>query len=254
MSPINKLQDIVMDRIVVIIPTYNRKLHLQQVLHNLSNQIIDDIELRILVAIDGSDDGTEEMIKREFPTVNYIKGSGDWWYTKSMNEAFAGVLRLFPDYVLTMNDDVKLSSNYVSELYQSIKKQNQPCIMGSVSVTESLPHQITFSGVRDIKWWRYQQVNYIQPFTVVDVSALKGVQPSKVLPGRGMLIPIRALKELNGFNETLPQYGSDDDFCLRAQKKGFRIYVNYKAVVYSHRCREPYCEKFFMGFYKIIWQ
>ncbi len=223
-----------MDKIAVVIPTFNRKNYLRDVIDDFNNQKNGDFELQLIVVVDGSTDGTVEMIIRDYPEIKMIKGNGDWWYTKSMNEGFKKAVDLDVDYVLTMNDDVQLPMDYVDQLHKAQKEKGNGCIMGSISLTKSSPLKITFAGVPEIKWWRYKQVNYITPFSEVKLEDLKGIKPTQVLPGRGMLIPIERLTELNFFDEAMVQYGSDDDFCLRANKKDIPVFVSFEAIVYSY--------------------
>ena len=223
-----------MKRIFVVIPTFNRKEYLRNVLTDIQNQETHCFSIDVVVVVDGSTDGSIEMLKDDFPLVHCVLGDGIWWYTKSMNMGFQEAIRQSADLVLTMNDDVRLESNYVSNLFSAWKEQANCSIMGSISVTVDEPCKITFSGVKKITWWRYKQVNYIEAFKTVDTDKLTGIKPSAVLPGRGMLIPVISLKALNYFDPNLIQYGSDDDFCLRASKLGFPVFVSYDAVVYSH--------------------
>lgn len=223
-----------MKKLFFIIPTFNRKEYVQRVLLDIKNQEKGDFEISIVFVIDGSNDGTVEMIKNEFPEVHTVFGTGSWWYTKSMNEGFQLADKLNADLVLTMNDDVRLRPNYVKNIFQAWQEKGSNCIMGSISVSVEEPYQITFSGVKKITWWRYKQINYITPFSEIELDKMTGIKPSTVLPGRGMLIPMNILKDLKYFDKNLVQYGSDDDFCLRAQKLGYSVFVSYDAVVYSH--------------------
>jgi GT2 family glycosyltransferase len=223
-----------MQKLATVIPTFNRKAHLAQVIKDLQAQNVEDLCHDIIVVVDGSTDGTLEMLSEVFPDVHVVNGEGDWWYTRSMNEGFQYAHGLYPDVVLTMNDDVRLPANYLSELLKSYNTQIGRCVMGSLSVTESQPHKVTFSGIKEIKWWRFKYVPHLSHYSRVDLSEMTGVRDSKVLPGRGMLIPAKLLKELRGFDASLIQYGSDDDFCLRAAKQGVDIRVCYDAVVRSY--------------------
>ncbi len=223
-----------MKKIFFVIPTFNRKEYVRKVLLDIRNQEMGDYEISTIMVIDGSDDGTSEMMHQDFPNVHCLYGTGSWWYTKSMNQGFQLANKLGADIVLTMNDDVRLKADYVKNIFSAWKKNGENCIMGSISVTVEEPFKITFSGVKKIRWWRYKQVNYISPFTPINLNELSGTKKSVVLPGRGMLIPVNILRELNFFDKKLVQYGSDDDFCLRAQKKGYPVFVSYDSVVFSH--------------------
>ena len=96
-----------MIKIAAIIPTFNRKKKLSIILKQLQAQVFQKkIFLEIVVVIDGSSDGTLEMIKTQYPTVHVVLGNGNWWYTKSMNKGFQYAQKLSPDFILTINDDV----------------------------------------------------------------------------------------------------------------------------------------------------
>jgi len=246
--------------ITVVIPTFNRKSYLAQTIRDLMAQediVFDDSVMQesppsnwhmlwetpavwpaprvsIVVVDDGCTDGTSEMLRDEFPQVHVVRGEGDWWYTRSMNEGFELAYSLEPNYVLTMNDDVRLPADYIHNIYTAIKEAKGVCIMGSISVTESSPERITFSGVKDINWWRFKYTHHMPHYSEIDTMKVSGTKESKVLPGRGMLIPTALLKSLNGFDPDLIQYGSDDDFCLRAATNGARVMVSYDAVVRSY--------------------
>jgi GT2 family glycosyltransferase len=56
--------------------------------------------------------------------------------------------------------------------------------------------------------------------------------PSVTLMTRGMLIPIKVFEEIVFFDEkNFPQYGSDEDFSIRANKSEFQCFVSYNAIV-----------------------
>ena len=77
-NPINKLS--------VIIPTYNRKNYLSSLLAQLKKQVLSNVEMSIIAVVDGSTDGTPEMLGSKFPEVSIVHGNGQWWWTKSINE------------------------------------------------------------------------------------------------------------------------------------------------------------------------
>ena len=44
---------------------------------------------------------------------------------------------------------------------------------------------------------------------------------------------MQIIRELKYFDEkNFPQYGSDDDFCLRALEKGYPVYISWDAKVF----------------------
>lgn len=222
------------EKLSVVIPTFNRKSYLEKIITQVLKQDVADVEISIVVVVDGSTDGTVEMLESNFPDVHIVRGDGDWWYTKSMNEGFKKAAQLNPDFVLTLNDDIEIKANYLSSLRDAYQSVESGSVMGSLSVSIEKPYLVTCSGnIETSKFWG--RTRHLIPFlSVVDPSELKGIHKSLTLPGRGMFIPIDTLRQLNNFEERLIQYHSDTDFCLRAKKQGHQVYVSYDACVFSH--------------------
>jgi GT2 family glycosyltransferase len=218
----------------VIIPTYNRRELLRNVLGQLSRQPVPaGTSVQITVVADGSSDGTQDMIRDEFPDVRIVEGTGDWYYTKSMNEGFKSLPDAKTDYVLTLNDDIILCDRYIERILESVNKVEPGSVIGSITFTNSDPKRVFFAGVRKFIAWRQKEVGYCRRLLVADPGSFTGIHPSIVLPGRGMLIPYNILTELNFFDETFKQYLSDYDFCFRAREHGYQVYVSHDAQIIS---------------------
>ena len=91
----------------------------------------------IFVVVDGSSDGTYEMLNEEFSHVIIIKGNGNWWYTKSINKGIKETINYKCDYVLTLNDDIIFNSNYLEKLIEDQHKCGPESVMGSLSFYNS---------------------------------------------------------------------------------------------------------------------
>ncbi len=196
--------------------------------------MIDKIINHIIVVNDGSTDGTDEMLKNNFSEVHIVKGTGDWWYTKSMNEGFKFAEQFQPDYILTLNDDVEIKKNYINSILEDIKKVETDSIMGTVSFTISKPHRISFGGIYKFDFWRLKEHHYFSKYSQRTPSSLSGIKTSVILPARGMLISYKVLKKLNYFDEKFIQYGSDTDFTLRASRSGIKVYISYNSVIFEN--------------------
>jgi GT2 family glycosyltransferase len=221
-------------KIGVVIPTHNRKEALRRVLTQLATQHLDHrTQIIAVVVVDGSTDGTLEMLRSTFPEVRVVKGNGDWWYTKSMNMGFKYLVGHSVDRVLTFNDDCEIENNYIKTLVDASREVEGESIIGSIGLTAGSTHRIFFSGVKSVDWRLYRSEVYHAFLEPCDPSTLTGLHPSVLLPGRGMLIPMKVLKSLDYFDEIFPQYGSDDDFCLRAIARNIRVYVSWDARVFS---------------------
>ena len=244
-------------QITIVIPTFNRKSFLKQIITNLYDQDIKNVDVKIIVVNAGSTDGTLEMLNKEFSDVIVINGSNSWWYTKSMNEGFKLAKKHNPDFVLTLNDDIKINNNYLSKLLEAVCNCPPNSIIGSITYTNTLPHQLFSSGVIKIIKWRNKYVKYHKSFANIEPEKLSGLHKTKGVPGRGMLIPFCVLEELHYFDEKFAQYHSDFDFCMRASKCGYFSFISWDAIIFcyvdqtasgSSFLKTPF-QKFFKGFF-----
>lgn len=222
--------------ITIIIPTYNRKNHLKNILNQLCKQELDkDLKIEIIVVVDGSVDGTIEMLEQDYSSVHIIKGSGNWWFTKCINKGFEYGNKLSTDFFLLLNDDVEIENNYISMLWYSyLALQDNNAILGSISYAFSNKEKIIEAGSYHYNKFTGKYNRYFVTGTLVKPNKLKGAHKVVELPARGTLIPHKIVEELNGYDERFVQYASDTDFCNTARKRGHLIYISYDAKIFCN--------------------
>lgn len=223
-----------MNKIAAIIPTFNRKDSLKRLLTCLENQKLNHLQLILIVVVDGSTDGTLEMIESAFPNVHVIHGDGSWWYTKSINEGFKLALKFKVHYVLTLNDDLFVKEDYISQIFNSYHNQKELCIMGSITLTNDSSPKIYSSGIKKYNKIMDKAIPYLPFLSNPPNDLLFGTHKTMGLPGRGTLIPVEAIQKLFLFDSKFKQYHSDADFSLRAEKKGYKSYISWDAKIYSN--------------------
>lgn len=202
---------------------------------------------------DGSIDGTFEAITTEYPEVHLLRGTGDWWWTKSTNEGIKFAITMGADTILILNNDTIFNEDYLSKMV-NMSRDNPEAIIGSLDITKEEPQRIFFSGVKRIIWWRAKQIKYHKGYDHYDPD-MKGLHKSICLNGRGTVIPVEVFNK-TGFldEEHLPQYASDFDFTIRADKAGVPTLISWDALVYSYvkqtGAGKPFIKQSFGAFLK----
>ncbi len=220
-------------KLAIIIPTFNRKDSLLQVLEALEKHDINDFLLSTVVVADGSSDGTQEAVRSRFPGVTILEGNSHWWWTKSVNEGCKWALKNNSDAVLLLNDDIRLDPHYFKHLLKAVEKEPH-AIIGSLNITEENKRRIYFSGAQKVSWWLGKLQRY-HTFLALCPAELSGLHKSVVLPGRGLWIPIWVFEKIGFFDQqALPQYKADYDFVLRAVKHNIPAFISWDAVIYTH--------------------
>ena len=217
-------------RLWVCIPVFNRLALTVRCLESLAVQ--DCPDYRIVLCDDGSTDGTSAFVRERYPEVVVLEGDGNLWWTGATNRCIEYVLgQCKPDdAIVTLNNDLEVESDYLSEL--SRVAQCYPGALIGSAAYDIHTGDLVDPGFRH-SWWR-ASARRLDPVVdhLRDDPSLAAVTH---LPGRGTLIPISVLHVIGLFDfKRLPQYGADYDLSFRAARRGYPIFIAYRAKVLSH--------------------
>lgn len=219
--------------IAVVIATYNRVKFLRKLLSQIHSARTSELSILTIVVDDGSKDGTRKMILENYPETIIINGEGNWWWTRCMNEGFKKAVEIKAEYVLIINDDNEVAEDYFEILLQDYNGIPRGSILGSMSVSAGNPSLIEMSGTKSFNRWLLKAEDYLKPYSPVNNSC-SGIYPTYTLSGRGTVIPCILFHQIGYYNERLPQYGSDDEFILRARKYGVGTFISWNLKIYNH--------------------
>jgi GT2 family glycosyltransferase len=229
--------------IYVTIPVYNRKALLRNCL--LSFRAQSNQNFRIVVTDDGSTDGTEDMLKTEFPEVTVLKGDGNLWWTGSINKAITHVLSSCndDDHILVINDDLEVPTDYIANYY-TLAERYPRSLIGSV-VTDFHDRDLIVGGGVVVKNWitgSWEALNAGKSLA----SFGRGHVEENVfyLTGRGTLIPVEVFRKLGIYNNKHYTQCGDTELPIRAKKAGYRLLVSYDVPVYSHKGHTVHKEEY----------
>lgn len=223
----------------IVTPVHNRRELTRQCLTDLSKQTYR--QFRTIVVDDGSTDGTDEMIRQEFPDVIVIRGDGNLWWTEATNWGVRYAQENpttgnEENFVLTLNDDTEVQPDYLQTLLDAYER-HKPCLVGSPSVDSEHPNKLEFAGTHSELYFaggRGLAEDYNYDYR--ELQRRTDHVESDSLPGRGTLIPMRVFDEVGLFDsKNFAHYMADIEFSVRAKKAGYRLIVNTKSVVYEYK-------------------
>lgn len=184
----------------------------------------------VIVTDNGSQDGSVEMLRNEFPQVQVIQNDANEGYTKPMNQALrAGrgqfLMQLNPDTLpqagfldelvafMETHPDVGICSPKVLNRDGSLQLQ---CRRGEArpwntltymtGLSKLFPKRKTFSGYL---------MTYLPEDEIAEVKAVSG---------SCMLIRREVVEQIGYLDEAFFAYQEDSDFCLRARGAGWKVY------------------------------
>jgi glycosyltransferase involved in cell wall biosynthesis len=206
----------------IIVPVYNRKNEVEELLQSAENLDFDRTEFEFLFVDDGSSDKLGEFIK------NYSSESGlnlRYIYQQNSGPAEArnnGMANCDANFMLFLDSDCILPAQWLKTIDQSIKKQKYDAFGGPDTYHES------FSPV--LKAVNYSMTSFI------GTGGIRGSEKSveKFYPRSfNMGISKAVYNKIGGMR--LRYYGEDTDFSARIYDAGFKVGLISDAFVYHKR-------------------
>ncbi len=213
--------------ICIVIPVHNRIKYTIKCLISLQNQIVSTDH--IIVVDDGSTDGTKKTLNRQFPQVIVLQGNGSLYWTASINMGIKFALQIGADYILTLNNDTVASPDFIEKMVFSATK-NPRALLGALDI-DMITKKPYYGG--EIFNWRSSTSKYL--LNSLKREEQRGLHEVSLFPARGLFIPRLVFESIGLFEQKqLPHYLADYDFTQLARKKGFKIYCNYEARLYTY--------------------
>ena len=176
----------------VVISTKNRKDDLRRALQSCLKQTAAP---EILVIDDGSTDGTEAMVRREFPSVRFVREEVSKGYIVRRNQ---GARLANADVIVSIDDDAEfISPNTVA---QTLSEFSDPRI-----AAVAMP----FVNVND------------SPDVRQRAPSANGIFLKESFTGTAHALLRRAFLAVGGYREALFHQGEEEDLCIRLLDAGY---------------------------------
>ena len=209
-------------RISVVIPTYQRCASVRRTLEALARQTMAASEYEVIVPIDGSDDGTKEMIERfQAP----YRLSALWQPNQGRAAARNAGIRIAQGHlVVFLDDDMEPVADFLLAHCDAHPPGSRRAVVGPVPIladAASPPIVHYRRGGMKTHLDRLAQPEYKLGFRDVYSGNLS--------------LPRDVLREVGGFDETFKLYGHEDyELALRLVKAGVELGYSPQAMAHQH--------------------
>jgi GT2 family glycosyltransferase len=230
--------------VVVIILTYNQR---EKTLRCLASLLAaETTPPDVLVWDNGSQDGTAEAIREEFPGVLCHHHPVNLGVASGRNAAVALASEVFnPTHLLFLDNDMLLEPGFVSALLQSFQADGR--IGQSQAKLRFMydRHRLNDGGGCHINFalGQTRPVGYGE----IDQGQYDTVKPC-IACGGAMMVRADLFGQLGGFDTNFDPFGPEDiDFSIRLVKAGYRALYVPSAMAYhevSHTFGEGYGEAY----------
>jgi len=222
--------------VCALLTCFNRRDMTLECLRALgANQGLELVDLRAVLVDDGSNDGTAQAVRAEFPWVDVVTSDGNLFWCRGMHLAFETALRTGFDHYLWLNDDTMLWPDALARLLaceaqlrlqidhtdhtehiEHTEQTDRPVIIVG-STADPVSGVCTYGGHR--RPWR------LRPFSVELVEPGADAQRCDTLTGNVVLIPARAAKRVGNLDPRFEHAMGDTDYGLRARGCGVELWV-----------------------------
>jgi len=202
-------------QISVIILNHNGEEFLVDCLDSLIQQDYPKDLIDIVVADNGSTDGSIELIEKKYKDVRIIKNEKNMGFGKGNNLAVAEV---DSEFVAFLNNDMRVEKDWLSNLVFAIDEENGIVCTGSKILDWEGEHIDFAGGIVNFMGMGVQK-DYKKRVAEVDVA-------NKFIPfacGGAMLIKRDMFLSLGGFDEDYVFYNEDVDLGWRLWLKGLKV-------------------------------
>lgn len=219
-------------QVTIIVPVFNAYEDLKACLNSVINQTKHPYQLLII------DDASTDVRIRQllktylniYPNISVVYNDKNLGYTATINK---GCRLAGSGDVVLLNSDTQVTSNWLRKLYDCAKSERNVATVTPLSNSAgvfSVPRRNMTNEVYD--WISTDKMGKL-----VEQLSMK-LRP-RVPTGNGfcMYVTRPALEIVGGFDEkNFPRgYGEENDFCMRAGKRGFIHLIEDSTYIYHKR-------------------
>ncbi len=205
--------------IKILILNWNGKRLLKPCLDSVT--AIDYHNYSVMVIDNGSLDGSLDMVKRNYPTVECMALEQNYGFAGGYNRCFSRLTENTSEYLLLLNNDTEVDSNILNGFIQAIEKFGDNQIYGGKIYYQGNPKKIWYAGGKvNIKWGHISH----RGLRKTDAEQFSIPCKTDYITGCCLFTSIDVINKLNGFDERFNMYGEDVDLCLRAKDKDIFCY------------------------------
>ncbi|MCB0463448.1 MAG: glycosyltransferase family 2 protein [Flavobacteriaceae bacterium] len=233
----------------VVILNYNVKFFLELCLKSVE-QAITEIDAEIIVVDNNSSDGSCEMVKQKFPSVELISNQNNVGFAKANNQ---GVKAAKGEYICILNPDTVVAEDTFLQLLEFAKTKSDLGAVGCKLIDGSghfLPESKRNLPVVKValqKMFGNGKNYYANQINKNEIAKVE------VLVGAFMLMKKDTYNQVNGFDEDYFMYGEDIDLSYKLLQSGFQNYYYGKTTCIHYKGESTNKDKIYTKrFYKAM--
>lgn len=217
--------------VAVVILNYNGEEHLAKFLPSVVENTPSWVD--IVVADNGSTDGSCELLRREFADrVKIFSMDHNWGFAEGYNRVLA---TLTQDIFVLLNSDVEVPKGWVEPLVEALVESDDIAVVGSKLLSYTDPRYFEYAGAAG-GYIDYLGYPFCRGRVLSSVERDEGQYDDARdlfwVSGAAFGCRASSFREVGGFDGDLFAHMEEIDLCWRLQLRGYRVRVEPRSVVY----------------------
>lgn len=207
--------------IAVLLACFNRREKTLACLRELyAQKLPEGASISVFLVDDGCTDGTGDAVRKAFPDVAVLQGTGTLFWVRGMRLAFGEALKQGFDYYLWLNDDTYLYPGAIRKLFSTNaalapEEIDRAIIAGSTC--DPVTGEQTYGGLVRANSWHPIKFRRVPPGDVA--------KHCETQEGNCVLIPAAVARGVGNMGSEFWHTLADIDYGLRAGRLGFSVWI-----------------------------
>ncbi len=212
----------------VVIPNWNGIDLIRDCLDSLREQTLAH---QVIVVDNGSVDGSNEVIRKEYPEVELLEFPNNAGFSGGVNRGIRPAIEHGASYIALLNNDAVADSNWLEKLVAMAEANPQVGVVTSKILKQDRVHLDSTGDMYSISGLPFPRGR-----NEVDHGQYDDSTQRLIFAGSGgaSLYRVEMLKEIGLFDERFFAYYEDSDIGFRGQLAGWKMMYEPAAKVYHY--------------------
>lgn len=218
--------------ISIIVINWNTKDLLSKCLHSVL-LYSDGINTETIVVDNGSTDGSQELVARQYNFVRLIQNKENLGFAKANNQA---IYSCESPFVLLLNSDAMLTEGALDAFLELASQNSKVGIVGGMLLNPDGSFQASFTSFPNL-WREFLILSGLgrlfkgRWYPSNGPEEDKGPQIVDYVEGACLFVRRDAINEVGGLCEDYFMYSEEVDWCLRMKRRGWQVWYQPKAKI-----------------------
>lgn len=212
--------------VAIVVLTWDQKDLTLECLASLATMHYPLDRLQIIVADNGSSDGTVDAIKTAYPSVQVIENGANLGFAEGNNAGVRHALKGPADYIMLLNNDTAVDGHMLTYLVEAMEHDPAVGIVGPKMLYFDSPDVIWCAGSM-VNWGTGESLRL--QADVPDHQASELTRPVDFITACGILLRRQVIEQIGLLDPRFFIYYEETDWCARAVARGWKILYVPKA-------------------------